>query len=76
MIRLDILKQGTKGEQVKTLQRLLMALGYEMKSGKTTYKDDGSFGPATKAAVINFQKAEGIAATGVVDEATWNRLLK
>ena len=76
MIRLDILKQGTKGEQVKTLQRLLMALGYEMKNGKKTYKDDGSFGPATKSAVINFQKAEGIAATGVVDEATWNRLLK
>ena len=75
-IQLDILKQGDKGEQVKTLQRLLMALGYEMKNGKKTYKDDGSFGPATKAAVINFQKAEKITATGIVDEATWEHLLK
>ena len=36
---------------------------------------DGSFGPLTQAAVTSWQRAHGVAATGVVDAATWRALL-
>lgn len=36
---------------------------------------DGSFGPLTQAAVTSWQRAHGVAATGVVDATTWRRLL-
>jgi len=35
---------------------------------------DGDFGPATEKAVMNYQKAKGIAQTGVVDIALFSRL--
>jgi N-acetyl-anhydromuramyl-L-alanine amidase AmpD len=72
VVELDILRQGMSGPQVKTLQRLLLALGYEMGG----YGADGSFGPATYSAVIAFQKANGLEPDGIVGPATWNALLK
>lgn len=36
--------------------------------------DDGDYGPKTKAAVVKFQKANGIPATGTVDLKTWATL--
>lgn len=71
-IEMAVLKKGAKGEQVKTLQRLLMALGYDMKS----YGADGSFGGTTDAAVRAFQKDNGLAVDGSVGKNTWNKLLK
>lgn len=76
MVELSELRQGATGAQVKTLQRLLLALGYKMKNGWRTYGVDGSFGVATKNAVINFQKAKGLTQDGVVGAKTWNALLK
>jgi hypothetical protein len=35
---------------------------------------DGGFGPATEQAVVNFQRAKGIAPTGIVDQAVFNLL--
>lgn len=69
-VELTELKVNSQGEQVKTLQRLLTALG--------TYTDvsDGGFGPKTKAGVIAFQKKMELPQTGIVNEATWNALLK
>ena len=74
-VKLNVLKRGAKGEQVKTLQRLLIALGYKMKSGLKTYGVDGSFGGATERAVKEFQKANNIPQTGTVAELTWSALL-
>ena len=57
---------GSKGEEVKQLQQKLKDLGY-FKHPKIT----GFFGPATKAAVVAFQKAQGIeAAPGKVGPST------
>lgn len=75
-IEMTVLKKGAKGEQVKTLQRLLIALGYDMIANGKTYSVDGSFGTATENAVITFQKAKGLAIDGSVGQATWNKLLK
>jgi peptidoglycan hydrolase-like protein with peptidoglycan-binding domain len=35
---------------------------------------DGSFGPATTNAVRSFQRTYGLAETGIVDRATWDRM--
>lgn len=63
-VSLPQLSYGSKGEAVRTIQKLL-AIGV-----------DGDFGPATKDAVITFQKKKGISADGIVGEGTWTRLLK
>jgi peptidoglycan hydrolase-like protein with peptidoglycan-binding domain len=59
-----VLRTGSRGEEVKTLQSRLMTLGY--------YSDeiDGQFGGATKAAVMEFQLANGLEADGLVGSET------
>ena len=69
-ITLNTIRNGSTGNQVKTAQRLLNAMGYECG------KDDGIFGQKTSVAVIAFQKAKGLAADGIVGQKTWNALLK
>jgi hypothetical protein len=54
---------------VKTLQESLIELGYLVPS-----EDDGRFGPATSNAILAFQKWEGLRRTGVMDDATDERL--
>lgn len=76
-VEMNVLRKGSKGEQVKTLQRLLLSLGYGKKVpvfGK--YGADGSFGSATDKAVREFQKANGLSVDGSVGQNTWNKLLK
>lgn len=74
-INLPVLKRGSKGEEVKTVQRLLKAMGYTDSSGNAL-EIDGSFGAKTEYAVKAFQSAEKISADGVIGSDTWNRLLK
>jgi hypothetical protein len=71
-VELTMLKQGANGEQVKTLQRLLIALDYDLGS----WGADGDFGAKTEEAVKAFQRAKNIGADGVVGAVTWGRLLK
>jgi hypothetical protein len=71
-IELNVLKNGSKGNEVKTLQRLLLATGYDMNG----YGADGSFGPATESAIKKFQKNNGLAVDGTVGPDTWNCILK
>lgn len=68
-IEMDVLNKGDKGNQVKTLQRLLLAVGYY--SGKV----DGDFGVKTNVAVRGYQKAKGLSIDGVVGKKTWSKLL-
>ena len=62
------LSPGATGPEVKNLQESLTALGYN------PGKPDGNYGPSTQAAVAEFQKANGLAADGVVGPATLAKL--
>ena len=59
---------GSRGESVKTLQERLNAKGFNAGSV------DGIFGKNTQAAVMAFQKANGLAADGIVGKLTWAKL--
>ena len=72
MIEVSMLKKGSEGAQVKTVQRLLMAMGYSCGSCGA----DGEFGSGTLAAVKSFQKAKGLSVDGIVGSKTWNALIK
>ena len=60
------LRKGDKGEEVKTLQQVLLAKGYDL--GK--FGADGSFGAATEAAVKAFQTASNLKADGIAGRNT------
>lgn len=57
-----ILKKGSKGADVVTLQK------------KLNLQADGIFGPLTEEAVKEFQKANGLTADGIVGNSTWAKL--
>lgn len=58
-----IIRKGSRGEPVKTIQKRLGGLVV-----------DGAFGKLTEAAVINFQKKQKINGDGIVGEITWSKL--
>ena len=62
-----VLHVGMSGTDVKQLQQLLSARGYRVSA-------DGSFGPATLAAVKRFQRAHHLHADGLVGAATLRQL--
>lgn len=68
-IKVPVLKKGSKGEAVKTLQRLLN----DILSMKLTV--DGSFGPATETALKKFQQSVKIGVDGSCGPATWEKLI-
>ena len=59
------LKAGALGNTVKQLQQALIKVGVNVRGGA-----DGIFGPATASALKDFQRSQGLEATGVVDKAT------
>ncbi|MCX4779934.1 peptidoglycan recognition protein family protein [Streptomyces sp. NBC_01264] len=63
-----VLRSGDNGERVRTLQQLLIGRG----AGLTA---DGAFGPATDAAVRDFQAAGRATADGIAGPQTWNQLV-
>lgn len=67
---MDMIKSGSRGAQVRTLQRLLNAI---LKAGLDV---DGDFGPATKTALVAYQSARGLEVDGICGPASWKRLLK
>ena len=71
-VTLPVLKKGSKGEQVKALQRMLYAMGYNLGSSNPI---DGDFGSKTDAAVRAYQKSKGLTVDGIVGAKTWGSLL-
>lgn len=66
---MPVLQKGAKGDAVKQLQERLNELGASLEI-------DGSFGPATLAAVKDFQASRGLDADGSVGPLTWEKLLE
>jgi len=58
------LNLGSQSTQVKELQKYLAANGYTGTDGKPL-KEDGIYGPQTKAAVMQFQSKNGLVVDGV-----------
>ncbi|OYO20806.1 peptidase [Enemella dayhoffiae] len=65
---LVVAREGNRGPAVKAIQETLNANGARLQV-------DGSFGPATKKAVISFQDAKNLDSDGVVGPNTWGALL-
>lgn len=66
-----LLKRGMRGSDVKTLQELLMQLGYKLPK----YGADGDYGQETEQAVVAFQKAHRLAADGIYGAQTHKALM-
>ena len=67
-VNVRVLRRGSRGGDVKSLQVLLRA-----KAGQNVAAD-GDFGPATDAAVRNVQRFFRLAVDGVVGSKTWGAL--
>ncbi|MEG3975424.1 peptidoglycan-binding domain-containing protein [Microcoleus sp. herbarium8] len=65
-----VLKHGSRGEDVKRLQKLLNAQGFS----PHPIVIDGVFGPTTLTAVKRFQRQSHIPVDGIVGGKTWDRL--
>jgi peptidoglycan hydrolase-like protein with peptidoglycan-binding domain len=59
---------GNKGKEVSELQVLLNLSGYEVMI-------DGTFGPSTKKAVVQFQKDHGLVMNGIVNSLTMKHVI-
>ncbi len=70
-VDLRVLKRGDEGEDVRALQRLLIAAGYSC--GK--YGADADFGGGTDTAVRAYQRDKGLTDDGSVGKNTWSKLL-
>lgn len=64
-----LVKSGSRGVYVMILQDALIYKGYL----RGTL--DGLFGPATRTAVINFQRAKRLSADGIVGCNTWKAIV-
>ena len=63
------LSDGSSGSQVTRLQKRLTSLDYML-----DINVDGAFGPTTESAVKDFQRTNGLSATGIADSQTQNLL--
>lgn len=68
VLQVAVLKNGSKGSEVREVQRRLKLWGYY--NGSV----DGVFGAGTRSAVIAFQKKNGLKADGVVGKQTYKAL--
>ena len=59
----DVLKKGSSGDEVKSLQQNLNKLGYGLDV-------DGKFGDGTYGAVVHLQKSFGYTVDGMVGDGT------
>ena len=59
---------GDTGQEVSAIQQALVSSGYDVQV-------DGDFGPATREAVLQFQKAHSLTADGLVGALSYQMLL-
>ena len=69
----SVLRQGSAGQDVITLQYLLDVIS-EYYPGIPAPVQDGIFGSGTKQAVVAFQQRMGLVPDGIVGRDTWNAL--
>ena len=62
------LTYGSRGDEVKKLQQALNS------TGSYTLDVDGSYGPATQAAVRDYQTKNGLKVDGIAGEQTLGKL--
>ena len=70
-VKLETLKKGCKGDNVKALQILLIGYGYDC--GR--HGADGDFGADTDKAVRDYQGKNKLTVDGVAGKNTWSKLL-
>ncbi|MGN2245590.1 XVIPCD domain-containing protein [Frateuria sp. GZRR35] len=70
---IHVLRQGSHGEEVASLQASLARLGITDAHGHPL-KPDGDFGPATRQAVVAFQHAHGLETDGRAGPKTLDTL--
>ncbi len=70
-VTIPVLREGSRGPEVEKLQSLLNSR-FTPGPGLDV---DGIFGPLTREAAVQFQRAKAIAIDGVVGKETWFQLL-
>ena len=75
-MKLKSFVKGNTDNQIKTIQRILNALGYKGKDGKTL-SVDGELGGNTEYAIMRFQKDKKLQINtyGTVGAKTWTALM-
>jgi hypothetical protein len=63
-VKMRVLRYGSKGDDVKALQRNLSNAGYALAI-------DGSFGPNTRKVLMTYQRDSGLTVDGICGPATW-----
>ena len=74
MLEVNVLKKGSKGPEVFTVQAILKAKGFKGKDGKVLALDE-SFGGNTEYAFTNWQKSVGLVADGICGAKSWDKLV-
>ena len=70
------LQVGSSGSNVRLVQEAINTLAPRYPGRLWQLTVDGNFGPMTRDAIFTFQSIFGMPITGVVNEATWNRLMQ
>ena len=74
MFNVGNVQNGSKGNDVKLLQRLLKSNGFRGADGKAL-TIDGDCGTNTVYAIKSYQKKKGLSADGIAGPATWKSIL-
>ena len=70
-VKMETLRKGSEGPQVRVLQALLTGFGYDL--GRCGV--DGSFGGKTDEALRKYQSRNGLTPDGIAGKITWGHLL-
>ena len=74
MFSVKTIKNGSKGNDVNLLQRLLKSNGFRGADGKAL-TIDGDCGANTVYAIKAYQRKKGLSADGIAGPATWKSIL-